>query len=214
MKLSCESYAAQVARWPQEGRHIMAQFDADSVVVYQAYNPRIGGYAAQHGHFGGDFSFARMSWIKPNFLWMMYRSGWGTKPDQEVTLAVRLRRPFFERILGQAVVSSFDASHYPSHEEWQKAVVQSEVRLQFDPDHDPRGKPLARRALQLGLRGATLREYGGDALLDIEDISDFVAQQRKHAQAGDYQALLTPSEAPYLPGDTAAVARLGLAVIS
>jgi len=27
-----------------------------------------------------------MSWIKPNFLWMMYRCGWGTKEGQQVTL--------------------------------------------------------------------------------------------------------------------------------
>ncbi|WP_141653813.1 DUF4291 family protein, partial [Erwinia billingiae] len=25
------------------------------------------------------FSMTRMTWIKPSFLWMMYRSGWGMK---------------------------------------------------------------------------------------------------------------------------------------
>jgi len=24
----------------------------------------------------------RMTWIKPNFLWMMYRSGWASKKNQ------------------------------------------------------------------------------------------------------------------------------------
>jgi hypothetical protein len=38
------------------------------VVVYQAYRPEIGHFAAQHGYFGGSFSLDRMSWIKPNFL--------------------------------------------------------------------------------------------------------------------------------------------------
>ena len=33
--------------------HILAQFDATSIVVYQAYRPAIGHYAAEHGHFGG-----------------------------------------------------------------------------------------------------------------------------------------------------------------
>ena len=65
--------------WPKEGRHILAQFDDDTVIVYQAYRPSIGRYAAEHGAFGGDFSYSRMSWVKPNFLWMMYRSGWGTQ---------------------------------------------------------------------------------------------------------------------------------------
>jgi hypothetical protein len=27
-----------------------------------------------------------MSWIKPNFLWMMYCSGWGTKQRQRIIL--------------------------------------------------------------------------------------------------------------------------------
>src|SRR4051794_29690087 len=46
-----------------------------------------------------------MSWVKPNFLWMMYRSGWGAKEGQEVTLALRLRRQFFDALLAQAVPS-------------------------------------------------------------------------------------------------------------
>src|SRR6478735_88475 len=103
-----ETYPEQAKVWPKEGRHILAQFDAETVIVYQAYRPTIGRFAAEHGAFGGDFSYSRMSWIKPNFLWMMYRSGWGTKEGQEVTLAVRLRRDAFDEVLLRAVHSSFD----------------------------------------------------------------------------------------------------------
>ena len=103
MQLVMEAYPAQASRWPAQGRHILAQFDAEHVVVYQAYNPTIGMFAARHGVFGGGFSLQRMSWIKPNFLWMMYRSGWGTKPGQEVTLAIWLKRTVFDTILAQAV---------------------------------------------------------------------------------------------------------------
>src|SRR4051795_8107921 len=99
MEMITEPYLAQLRRWPATGRHILAQYDDRSVVVYQAYRPEIGRFAARHGYFGGEFSLDRMSWIKPNFLWMMYRSGWGTKGGQEVTLAVRLRRDAFEEIL-------------------------------------------------------------------------------------------------------------------
>src|SRR5216683_3301143 len=107
MKLVTEPYLAQVRRWPDTGRHILAQFDAETVVVYQAYAPAIGQFAVEHGYFGSPFSFERMSWIKPNFLWMMYRCGWGTKPKQEVVLAIRLKRTAFETILEQAVYSTF-----------------------------------------------------------------------------------------------------------
>lgn len=112
MPLITLPYTTQATTWPQQGRHILAQFDAETVVVYQAYRPEIGHFAARHGYFGGAFSLSRMSWIKPNFLWMMYRSGWGIKPDQEVTLAIRLQRVAFDALLAQAVPSSFDARHF------------------------------------------------------------------------------------------------------
>lgn len=155
MKL--ESYQTQRARWPQSGRHILAHYDDVNIVVYQAYRESIGRYAAEHQSFGGDFIYSRMSWIKPNFLWMMYRSGWGAKEGQEVTLAVTIRRDFFDEILAAAVPSSFTPSRHTDHEAWKRAVADSDVRLQWDPDHAPNGKPLERKAVQLGLRGDILR---------------------------------------------------------
>src|SRR5436853_5675051 len=138
MMLVTEPYAAQVARWPRAGRHILAQFTDDAVVVYQVYRPAIGHFAARHKFFGGAFSLNRMSWIKPNFLWMMDRSGWGTKEGQEVTLAVRLRRAGFDNILRQAVHSSYVPEIHASPENWKARLAESPVRLQWDPDHDPR----------------------------------------------------------------------------
>lgn len=34
--------------WPREGKHVLAQYDDDSVVVYQAYCPEIADYAVKH----------------------------------------------------------------------------------------------------------------------------------------------------------------------
>jgi hypothetical protein len=106
--LATAPYAEQMERWPQTGRHILAHFDDKTIIVYQAYRPEIGKFAAEKGYFGGEFSYSRMSWIKPSFLWMMYRSQWGQADGQEVDLAVRLRRMFFDSLLVQAVPSSFD----------------------------------------------------------------------------------------------------------
>jgi Domain of unknown function (DUF4291) len=100
-----QRYTSQLHNWPLSGRHILAQFDSDSIYVYQAYRPSIARFAVEHQRFGGEFSFSRMSWIKPNFLWMMYRSGWATKEGQEHILAVRLRRTFFDGVLRRAVGS-------------------------------------------------------------------------------------------------------------
>lgn len=189
----------------------MAQFDHESVIVYQAYRPAIGRYAAAHGYFGGEFSLTRMSWIKPNFLWMMYRSGWGTKEGQEVTLAVRLWRAAFDQILRSAVHSAFVPGTYASRDEWSQAVAVSSVRLQWDPDHDPAGNRLERRAIQLGLRGGVLESYVREWIVGIEDISDFVAEQRTHARTGPpYDRLLTPREDPYPVTEPEVASRLGI----
>src|SRR4249920_2272370 len=108
MKLASALYAEQIKQWPQEGRHILAQFDADTIIVYQAFRPEIGKFAVEKGYFGGEFKYSRMSWIKPNFLWMMYRSQWGQAEGQEAVLAVRLKRKFFDSLLAQAVPSTFN----------------------------------------------------------------------------------------------------------
>ena len=202
MNLRTEKYLEQRDRWPKSGRHILAQYDDESVVVYQAYRPAIGDFAAAHGYFGGAFSLSRMSWIKPNFLWMMYRSGWATKPGQEVVLAVCLKRAAFDEILSHAVHSSFVAEIYGSREDWKERVKKSDVRLQWDPDHAPGGAKEERRAIQLGLRGDVLRRYAREWVLDIEDVSDFVAEQRQNVHA--QTELLTPSEDAYpvAHGDT------------
>ncbi|PTL78440.1 DUF4291 domain-containing protein [Vitiosangium sp. GDMCC 1.1324] len=210
MPLITESYAAQHARWPATGRHILAQHDERSVVVYQAYAPRIGRFAAEHRFFGGDFKLTRMSWIKPNFLWMMYRCGWATKTDQETVLAVWLRREAFESVLAQAVHSKHVPEVYGSHEAWREQGARSDVRLQWDPDHSPTGAPQQRRAIQLGLQGETLRRYAKEWILDIEDITPFVREQREHIVNHRLGELITPRETVFQPGDEATVRRLGL----
>lgn len=210
MRLLIESYRVQQAAWPESGRHILAQFDPVSVVVYQAFRPEIAEYAVRHGRFGGDFSFDRMSWIKPNFLWMMYRSGWGTKRDQEVTLAIRLPREVFEKLLRDAVHSTFVPDVYSDAQDWRDAVASSSVRLQWDPDHDPRGRPLARRAIQLGLRGETLRQFATEWITGIEDISAFVAEQRKNRDDVEASPLLLPRERVLEISDPVASKRLQL----
>lgn len=210
MKLVTERYADQQTRWPHTGRHILAQYDADSVVVYQAYRPDIGLFAAQHGYFGGAFSLTRMSWVKPNFLWMMYRCGWGTKEQQEVTLAIRLRRQAFDDVLSQAVHSAYVPAVYDSEAAWQAAVARSNVRLQWDPDHHPSGAKLERRAIQLGLRGDALARYAKEWIVSIEDISAFVREQYQRLQAYEIDDLLLPREAVYPVSDAAVAVRLGI----
>jgi hypothetical protein len=210
VNLELEPYASQSGRWPKSGRHIMAQFDEHTIVVYQAYRPQIGQDAARHGRFGDGFSLGRMSWIKPNFLWMMYRSGWGTKEGQEIVLAIRLRRSGFDEILAQAVHSTYFPLVYGSNEQWKKAVATSSVRLQWDPDHHPSGARHERRAIQLGLEGPALRKYVDEWIVSIEDISPFVAEERRVLQSKAPELLQTPAESVYPVADKSVAVRLGL----
>ncbi|MFD2565482.1 DUF4291 domain-containing protein [Aquimarina rubra] len=201
MKLELIRYKEQEQNWPQSGYHIMAQYDDEKIVVYQSYRPEIGNFAVENQFFGGSFSLERMTWIKPNFLWMMYRNGWGTKEGQEVVLAIHLKREAFERYLNNAVYSSFKPELYKSYEDWQANVANSNVRLQWDPDHDPYGSKLERRAIQIGLRKEFIKSYASEDILEIEDISEFVKEQYQLVKSNNLEALITPLEKPIIFGN-------------
>ena len=210
MKLLTERYLNQKNFWPSKGKVILAQHDSDSVIVYQAYRHSIGNFAAKNGYFGGDFKLSRMTWIKPNFLWMMYRSNWGTKQGQEVILAIRLHRWAFDKILAQAVHSKYIPEIYQTQQVWNRAVKTSNVRLQWDPDHSPSGGKLKRRAIQLGLRGEAIIQYSHEWILEIEDISNFVKEQRQHVINKNFDRLLTAKESVYHMSDSDVSQRLQL----
>lgn len=130
---------------------------------------------------------------------MAFRCGWATKENQEVVLAVSLRREAFDSLLADAVSSVFDPARYATEAEWKQALASSDVRQQWDPDHDPGGGSITRRALQLGLRGEPLARYAREWIVAIEDLTDYVREQRPHALSGDWKHLRTPLERTY-PG--------------
>ena len=212
MKLHIKPYKEQLEEWPETGHHIMAQYDEEKVIVYQSYRPAIGHFAARNQYFGGPFKLTRMTWVKPNFLWMMYRNGWGRKEGQEVVLAIHLKREAFERYLSLAVYSNYQEDIYGTREAWQEAVKNSNVRLQWDPDHNPYGAKLERRAIQIGIRSKEIVSYAKDDILEIEDISDFVAEQYEHVSNKNLDALIIPAERPYIPKDPEVTKRLQLTI--
>ena len=197
--LATEAYNTQVMDWPQAGRHIMAQYDDLSIVVYKAFNPDIAEAAVADGFFAQapGYKLERMTWIKPGFLWMMHRSGWATKPGQERVLAIWLDRVGFDAILCKAIPSTYDSRVYRDADQWQQAVASSSVRFQWDPDYAPDDTQLSRRALQIGLRGKVARHYvHGGWILNIEDITDYVHEQRAFARQ-PFMGLQTPVERVY-----------------
>ena len=84
------------------------------------------------------------------------------------------------------------------------------MRLQWDPDHGPRGDPLPRRAIQLGLRGSALEAFGARELLEVIDLTAFVAEQRARLLSAGLSQLRTPVEHVYRPADPALAGQLRL----
>ncbi|MBD8083047.1 DUF4291 domain-containing protein [Chryseobacterium caseinilyticum] len=201
MKLKLKSYKQQLQDWPQKGYHIMAQYDDEKIIVYQSYRKEIGEFALKNQYFGGAFSLERMTWIKPNFLWMMYRNGWGRKDGQEYVLAIHLKIDAFKKYLENAVYSSYNERLELSKEEWQEQVKESSVRLQWDPDHDPFGNKLERKAIQIGLRNDFIRSFAHEDIILIENISDFVKEQYQFVLEDDLGKLVLPEEKQLLFDD-------------
>ncbi|MEJ5050845.1 DUF4291 domain-containing protein [Chryseobacterium culicis] len=210
MNIKLKKYKEQLEDWPQEGHHIMAQYDDEKIIVYQSYRKEIGEFAVKNQFFGEGFSLERMTWIKPNFLWMMYRNGWGRKEDQEYVLAIHLKKDAFRKYLENAVYSSYNEKNGVSKEEWQNQVKESSVRLQWDPDHDPFGNKQERRAIQIGLRNEFTRSFAKDDILLIENISDFVKDQYQFVLNDDLDNLIIPEEKPLVFDDEVLNKKLNL----
>ena len=179
-------------------REIRAIYNAETIRVYQAYNNIIADEAIMLNKFGNSFSMNRMTWIKPSFLWMMYRSGWATKQGQNRILAIDMDRIGFEEIVVNAVTSTFDDKLYSNIEEWKNAIKDSEVRIQWDPERDIFGNPSKnKRSIQIGIRGKILQQFNNKWIKRITDITHFVQQQKRMIDDQRFDLLSLPQEKVY-----------------
>lgn len=155
-------------------RMVRALYDENTITVYQAYKASIARSAVQAQTFiSPPFKKERMTWIKPSFLWMMYRSGWAAKEDQESILAIKIKRTGFEWALQHACISHFDSAFYSSHDTWKAALQDSPVRIQWDPEKDIFLQPLTYRSIQIGLGGIAVEKYVSEWIVEVEDVTAF-----------------------------------------
>lgn len=180
-------------------RQVRAAFTDRVVTVYQAYSPEIAEPALVAGTFVPPFRLGRMTWIKPSFLWMMYRSGWGTKPGQERVLAVDITRDGFEWALEHAALSSFEPGTHASRDEWAERKDRSPVRVQWDPERSLTMAPLPYRSLQIGLSGEAAHRYVREWITAVTDVTSLAHRVRDLVAAGDREAARAslPEERPY-----------------
>ncbi|WP_433890555.1 DUF4291 domain-containing protein [Streptomyces sp. CA-111067] len=180
-------------------REIRALYSAETITVYQAYSPEIACPAAAAGRFPDRYDRGRMTWIKPSFLWMMYRSSWGTAAGQERVLAIQIRREGFEWALAHSVSSGYDGRMHASRDEWKREMRRSSVRIQWDPERDLDLQPMPARSLQVGLRGEAVHRYIDEWIVGVDDVTErshAVHALTREGQAAEAGRLL-PVERPY-----------------
>ena len=168
---------------------IRADYDDRTIVVYQAYSAAIADAALRAGRFVTPFSFQRMTWIKPSFLWLMHRSNWARKPGQERILAVRMTREGWEEALSQAVQTTADP----------KAVADAAVHLQWDPERSIRGAALNHYSIQVGIGRHLIRTFADDWVVSLTDLTPRAhkaATLVRNGRAAQAQRLL-PAERVY-----------------
>lgn len=180
-------------------RQIRAVYDATTIRVYQAYSDPIADTALAKGTFvSPPFKMGRMTWIKPSFLWMMYRAGWGLKDaGQKRILAIDITRDGFEWALTHGCLSHADESM--SKEEWERKKNTSPVRIQWDPERDLLLRPLDHRAIQVGLSKEAANLYVNQWICRITDVTDVAHVVHKLVSFNklDEARTMLPMERPY-----------------
>merc|ERR1739848_568409 len=180
------------------------------VYLYQAFCDEIADWALAHQQFGGaKFDTKRMTWIKPSFGWILYRSGYGHKPGQNRVLKIKLPHDALGELLSQChCVNTNKATR--SARDTQGAG--SNGKVQWDPERDimsvdgkgrePR-EMRRRRAIQIGVKGP-LSEFYVKSVVSIEDATELAHKvctahrSKKSTAMIELQAEL-PVERPYIP---------------
>ena len=178
---------------------IEAEYDEEGVYFYQAFNDAIADWALEHQCLGGEeFKPARMTWIKPSFAWVLYRSGYASKHHQTRILKIKLSHATVAELLSECSCGHGGGGALG--------------RVQWDPARDimtsdgrEPGKMMRTRAIQIGVR-ARLSELYVSRILSVEDVTDLAHRVgRAHlANTGSEQLMQElikdlPDERAYTP---------------
>ncbi|KAI4183823.1 MAG: hypothetical protein LQ348_004623, partial [Seirophora lacunosa] len=184
-------------------RQIRAKYDDETITVYQAYSAAIAIPAVREQKLNASPAFKpdRMTWIKPSFAWMMYRSGYSFKdPNQAHILAIRMTHGNFRNLL---CLASVTGSHGKVMTAEEKAKP---VRVQWDPERSVRMEELPYRSIQIGVSGEMGRKWVEEWIVEIEDVTGMARELKKAVDRGQLDGVssealvlkgLMPEEGPY-----------------
>jgi len=159
-------------------RQIRANYNDETITVYQAYSEGIATAAVKHQKLNASpaFSMTRMTWIKPSWAWMLYRSGYSYKDNRQAhILALELKHETFKNLLRKAVLSHGPEMEQAKEEGRGKGVS---VRVQWDPERDVRMNKLEYRSIQIGVSGALVKEFV-DGIVGVEDVTERARELKK-----------------------------------
>jgi len=177
---------------------IEAEYDDGGVYFYQAYNDEIAEWAVENQILGGPpYNPQRMTWIKPSFAWVLYRSGYARKHNQTRILKIKLSHQSVSELLSECNCGKGGGGSYG--------------RVQWDPardllsshDKEPR-KMLRKRAIQIGLKGH-LNQLYVSRIISVEDVTDLAHKVEEAHLSKDCEKMMEnlicelPSERSYAP---------------
>jgi hypothetical protein len=180
-------------------RQIRANYDTETITVYQAYNMEIAYAAVMCQKLNASPAYrSRMTWIKPSWAWMMYRAGYSHKDKgQARILAIKMPHKGFLELLRRA-----ELSHGPVTKTNEEG--QATVRVQWDPERTMKLEKLPYRSIQIGVPAALIDKWIDEWIIAIEDVTkmaqDLKAAIDKDPNISDEQLVqegLIPEERPY-----------------
>jgi hypothetical protein len=192
-------------------QEIRAEFDNKTVTVYQAYNEKIALPAIKNNKFETPFSFNRMTWIKPSYLWLMERSNWGEKSNQDFILGIKIKKECWEKALSLGVLTHPDENIYANGLEWENEFNKATVHIQWDPERTLRGGKLEERTIQVGISRFLIDEFNNEWITEIIDLTPLTKKINQLRKIGKYKeaARLLPNERHY-PIDSEIGKRIGI----
>ncbi|KAK4213288.1 hypothetical protein QBC37DRAFT_316541 [Rhypophila decipiens] len=159
-----------------------------TITVYQAYNRAIAEAAVSSQKLNASPKFkvnARMTWIKPSWGWMLYRSGYSYKDSrQERILALKMRLNDFWNLLRRAELTHTSEARFvgvrarASRRDQRKLTEQQpreksdKVKVQWDPERSIRLERLDYRSIQIGIPGSLTEKWCEEMIVGIEDVTD------------------------------------------
>lgn len=195
-------------------REIRAQYDNETITVYQAYKTSIADAAVQSQKLTAspDFKPGRMTWIKPSWAWVLYRSGYSYKdPGQSRILALKMKHERFAGLLEKGLLSTHRPSAgdgVKSHSDPGPREKSASVRIQWDPERSVRMDVLPYRSIQIGIPGALSTIWANEWIVGIEDVTERarelkrVLDERPEVTTGELQQLgLLPLEEVFQVSD-------------